>query len=149
MTTEKSKSKLEMIVAKDLMSEDVISIRPDMLIGQVAHLMLRHKVSGYPIVDELDKVVGIITLTDLFLVLDRTIYENGESAPQRILESKNRPCREIMSSNVICISPNTSLQEIINMVIKWKIHTFPVMENNKLVGIIGRHDVLNAAFSYA
>ena len=152
-----AKSMLYKIVAADIMTEDVVVIKEDMLIGQVAHLMLRNKVSGYPIVNESKQVVGVVTINDLFALIDRTAWDSLRSSSSKgkedwqdkIGELKDRPIKEIMTRNVISITPETPVFDIIEAVVKWRIHTFPVMKNNKLVGIIGRHDVLNATFVYS
>jgi CBS domain-containing protein len=154
--TEDKKSKLKLIFADDIMTQNVVVVKEKMTIGQVAHLMLRERVSGYPVVDEKGKVTGIITLTDLFNVIDQMIkqsktYLKGyeEQGIENALEQvKNQPIDEIMSRHVIHILPDTSLFEIIEKVVQFKVHTFPVMKDNKLVGIVGRHDVLNATFVY-
>ena len=148
---------LEKIHAKDIMTEDVEVIKENMLIGQIAHLMLRNRISGYPVVNENKEVIGIITIKDLFVLIDKiadddqrlSMGENRyENLHDKIEKCKDRKVSEIMSRNVITITPDTTLGEIIETVVKWRIHTFPVMEDNKLVGIIGRHDVLNATFVY-
>ena len=156
MQEDKNYSKMELIFADDIMTDNVAVIKPDMLIGQVAHRMLRERVSGYPIVDEQNHVIGIVTLTDLFLLLNRIVKEvelsalkgEKESLQNKIEEYKNLAVSKIMSTQVVSISPATPLNKIIEAVVSSNIHTFPVMENNKLVGIIGRHDVLNATFVY-
>ncbi|HOY08876.1 MAG TPA: CBS domain-containing protein, partial [Candidatus Omnitrophota bacterium] len=62
-----------MILAKDIMSEDIEVIYEDMLVREVAHLMMRDRVSGFPVVDRSGTagMVGIITMTDLFSVLGK------------------------------------------------------------------------------
>ncbi len=156
MTETKKKSKLKTVLTEDIMTDDVSVIKEDMLIGQAAHLMLRHRISGYPIVDDDKKVVGIITLTDLFVLIDKIVKES-DTSPQGTLSGsleeklslcKNMPVSSIMTKNVLSIAPKTPLIAIIETVVNTNLHTFPVMENNKLVGIIGRHDVLNATFVY-
>ena|SRR3989338_931536 len=140
-------SKIKLIFAEDIMTEEVVVVNQKMTIGQVAHLMLRERVSGYPVVDDAGKVSGIITLTDLFVLIDQMAHKKSE-LPDRIADCKKRPISDIMSKDVMSISPKTPLDEIIHSVVEKKIHTFPVMDNDKLVGIIGRHDVLNATFVY-
>jgi CBS domain-containing protein len=154
--TEEKKGKLKTVVADDIMTANVVVVKKSMTIGQVAHLMLRERVSGYPVVDEKGGVVGVITITDFFNVIDHMIKQSktyldgyeGQALEKAIDQVKNQPIEEIMSKHVIHILPETSLLEIIEKVAQFKVHTFPVMKNNKLVGIVGRHDVLNAAFVY-
>lgn len=150
---------LSKILAQDFMNEAVLVIDQSMMVGQVAHMMLREKISAYPVVDAQKKVVGIVTVTDLFILIDKMVKaprvhpilneEDKESVlHQKIQELKNRPVSDIMSRNVLSIAPTTSLAAIIEAVVNWRIHTFPVMENDKLIGIIDRHDILNATYMY-
>lgn len=160
MTDEKQNSKPRIIYAEDIMTEEVQVIHYKVSIVEVAHLMLRIRVSAYPVVDDEKKVVGIVTLTDMFKLLNGIIVENSilKSASeeekhavfhQKVSEWRDRPVSSIMSSQVVNISPRTPVYDIVEKVAALNIHTFPVMDHGKLVGVIGRHDVLNATFMYA
>ena len=139
---------LHQITAKDIMTERVRVVTEKMLIKHVAHLMLRDKVSGFPVVNNEQKIIGIITVTDLLHLMEKIFQNKKGDAIVQLNEYKELSISEVMSRNVLMIAPTTTLEEIINTVVKLKIHTFPVMEKDKLVGIIGRHDVLNAIFQY-
>jgi CBS domain-containing protein len=153
---EEKQPMLERIVAQDIMQEDVEVINPTMSIGQVAHLMLRSNANEYLVVDANRKVEGIVTLTDFFVLLDRVAKESGTMPEalkgarlhEKIAAYRDQPVVMLMSRQVISITPTTSLHDIVDAVVKWKIHTFPVIDNNRLVGIVRRHDVLNATFVY-
>ena len=148
------------IIADDIMTEGVEVINDEMTVSQAAHLMLRKRYSGYPIVsaEEENKVVGIITLTDLFILIEKQVREG--QANNKLTEEvhvdvykrlgccKDMKVKEIMSKKVIMISKETPLDEIVISIIDKHIHTFPVIEDGKLIGMVGRHDVLNAAFGY-
>ncbi|MCK5581221.1 MAG: CBS domain-containing protein [Candidatus Omnitrophica bacterium] len=138
-----------MILAKDVMSEHVAVIYEDMLIRQVAHLMLRDRVSSFPVVSEDIGVVGIISITDLFRILDQA-YDTDDAVDlkRRVNRFKELPVRDVMSRKVVSISPETTLDEIVHILVDQNVHSFPVMEQKKLVGIVGRHDILNAVFAY-
>ncbi|MBU1995522.1 MAG: CBS domain-containing protein [Candidatus Omnitrophica bacterium] len=146
----------EVLVA-DIMTEGVEVVKKSMLISQVAHLMLRERVSGYPVVNDDGSIAGIVTLTDLFILLDKISDEVERDKAEgkkvqfhdKIIEYKERAVSEIMSSDVFSISPNIPVSEVVSLAAKKNIHTFPVVEKGMLVGIIGRHDILNAAFLYA
>ena len=139
--------KLSEICAKDIMTAQVAVIDQTMLIGRAAHLMLRERVSSYPVVDQNGVVVGIITINDLFALIDQMFHDKKINFSESIAQFKSRPVNHIMSKNVIGISPDTPLDEIIEIITKWHIHTFPVIKDNKLVGIVGRHDIINATFT--
>ena len=138
-----------MIHAVDIMSENVIVVRPDMPIRQVAHLMLRDRVGGFPVVDADDRMVGIIILADLLKMI-HTATENHtiEDFYKKLPTFKKLSVASVMSENVTAISPQTSLPEILKTLIEKDIFTFPVVENEKIVGIVSRHDIMNALFSF-
>ncbi len=138
-----------MITAHDIMSEEVVVIYDDMLIRQVAHLMLRNRVSSLPVVSKEIGLVGIITITDLFKMLNHASQQKKkEQFDKQIAISKEMKVGEVMTKNIISITPKTTLREIVHLVVEKGIHAFPVLENGKLVGIVGRHDILNAIFAY-
>jgi len=146
--------KIKLIFADDIMTEHVEVIKKETLIGDCAHMMLRKRVSGYPVVDDEGKLIGIITLTDLFKLLNSLVEgatQDNEVAQleENITKVKSQTIETIMSKEIFTVAPDTSLDKIIGAVAKGNIHTFPVMKDGKIVGIIGRHDVLNAAFVYA
>ena len=142
-------SKLKLIYAADIMNPQVAMISANATVGQIVHLLLRDRSSGYPVVDASNKVVGIVTLTDLFAMLDKMSSSKEADLQAMITEYKSKPIGELMTKNVITINKHTSLAEMIDIMAKSKIHNFPVVENGQLVGIIGRHDVLSAVFVYA
>lgn len=138
-----------MIVAGDIMSEEVFSVQEDMLIRQAAHMMLRKRVSAFPVVNKKAGLVGIITITDLFMMINKAfIKKTDEEFDKRLAMFREMTVGHVMTPNVITIKPSTTLEEIINLVVRKKIHVFPVMKKNKIVGIVSRHDILNAVFSY-
>ena len=139
-----------MIYAKDIMSEEVAVIYQDALIRQVAHLMLRDQVSGFPVVNKNVGVVGVITMTDLFALIGTAAKETTlEAFRRQILLAKDYRVEDVMSRTVISIKPETSIDEIIHLSLQHNIHFFPVMDQDgRMVGIVSRHDILNATFAY-
>jgi len=138
------------ITANDIMSEHVVVIYDDMLIRQFAHLMLRDRVSGFPVVNAKVGLVGIITMSDLFFIIDRASgdCESLDDFDDKIAAFKDKAVAEFMSKEVSTITPQTTLKEILDMLVHKKIHVFPVMEDGKIVGIVSRHDILNAIYSF-
>lgn len=154
---EKKTSKLDLLFADSIMTEAVHVIKRNMTIGQVSHLMLRERVSGYPVVDEDGAVVGIVTMTDLFKLIDKMLKrEDGlgldemkkNNFEEAIKIVKDKPVTALMSKDVKFLTPETPVTQIIEAVVEKNIHTFPVIKDGKLAGIIGRRDVLNAVFVY-
>jgi CBS domain-containing protein len=113
--------------AKDIMTTKVVTVKPSTSIEDAARLLVRRKISGVPVVDEKDKtkVVGILTEADLL------------AAP-----SGAKTVAEVMKKRVVSVSPDTSVDEIAEILVKKKIKRVPVIDAGKLVGIVSRIDVL-------
>ena len=140
-----------MISAEDIMSEHVAVIREDMTIKQFAHLMLRDRVSGFPVVSKgSDTIVGIITLTDLFKIINQAAGDHSvDEFYKKLPLIKDMKVSEVMSRRVVSIKPETKFPEIIQLLLDDVIHTFPVLaDDGKILGIVSRHDILNAAFEF-
>ena len=138
-----------MIVADDIMSEDVFTVQQDMLIRQVAHLMLRKRVSAFPVVTKNGKLVGILSMTDLFMMINKAfIKKTDDEFRKRLAMFRDMNVGMAMTQKVVVIKPTTTLEEIVNLVVRKKIHVFPVVKKNKIVGIVSRHDILNAVYAY-
>jgi len=117
--------------AKDIMTTKVVTVKPSTSIEDAARLLVRRKISGVPVVDEKDKtkVVGILTEADLL------------AAP-----SGAKTVAEVMKKRVVSVSPDTSVDEIAEILVKKKIKRVPVIDAGKLVGIVSRIDVLRAKY---
>jgi CBS domain-containing protein len=138
-----------MIVAGDIMTEEVVTVSGDMLIRQAAHLMLRKRVSAFPVVGKKDDIVGIISIADLFMLINKAfIKRTDDEFDKRLAMFRDMTVADVMTPKVIVIKPTTTLEEIVNLVVRKKIHVFPVINKKKLVGIVSRHDILNAVYSY-
>ncbi len=138
-----------MIRARDIMSEDVIVVHPDMLVRQVAHLMLRDRVSGFPVVEEGRGIVGIISMKNFFRVIHSFAPAHQIDAfYQSLPRIQEKPVLEFMTTKVITLDPDTHLPKILRLSIEHDTGTFPVMEKGKMVGIVSLHDILNAVFAF-
>ncbi len=123
---------------KDIMTSDVITTTSDIDVVYAFEKLMKHKVSSLPVVED-DKLIGIITATDVGhnLILDK--YELGTSVD------------EIMIRSVITISPDDSLESAIKMMKESVsssgiLNQLPVVEDGKLVGIISDGDIIQEIF---
>ncbi|MFA5060571.1 MAG: CBS domain-containing protein [Candidatus Omnitrophota bacterium] len=144
----KVKVNFQKILAQDLMSEVVVNVTQDTLVKEVAHLMLRDRISGLPVVDRKKNIVGMLTISDLLRVIDESSKKEETDFYEQVFQFRERKVKEIMSTKVITVSPHTTLDVILHIMLKKKIHGFPVVKSGKLIGIIGRHDILNAVFTF-
>ena len=114
--------------ARELMSSPVRTIRPQTTIKEAQRILLRYGHSGLSIVDENDQLVGIIARRDLDLAL-----HHGFS---------HAPVKGYMTQNLKTITPDTTLPEIESLMVTYDVGRLPVLDYNKLIGIVTRTDVL-------
>jgi len=141
----------------DIMTKNVIFCAPYDPITEAARLMFLNGLSGLPVVDELDQVVGIVTERDLvkmeepvhvpkvlallgsFVYLDNP--GNGDEIEKQLEKLTASKVNEIMTEAVITISPDATLEELAEIFIHKKVNPVPVLQDGKLVGIVSQADV--------
>jgi len=114
--------------ARDLMSSPVRTIRPDTTIEQAQRTLFRYGHSGLSVVDESDRLVGIISRRDLDLAIHHGFARS--------------PVKGYMSRNLRTIVPDTPLPEIQSLMVTYDVGRLPVLEMGELIGIVTRTDVL-------
>jgi tRNA nucleotidyltransferase (CCA-adding enzyme) len=114
--------------ARELMSSPVRSIRPETSVGEAHRILLRYGHSGLSVVDADDKLAGIISRRDIDIAL-----HHGFS---------HAPVKGYMTWQLKTITPDTLLPEIESLMVTYDIGRLPVLENDQLVGIVTRTDVL-------
>ena len=135
------------LYACDIMTEHVVTAKKDTPIRKLAHLMLFDRISGVPVVDEEEKLCGMVTATDLFNVLGELMLDRDFGSYADLFKDKVITVGEIMTKNVVTFGPASPIEEIIRTSVYKKMHTFPILDNEKIVGIIGKRDILNIGFS--
>ncbi len=149
-----------MKTAADLMTKEVITVAPEMAIKDFAQLLTDKDISGAPVVDKAGKLVGVVTENDLVdqnkAVHIPTVISIFDAFVS--LESWGRTAKEmqkvvgstvgdIATKKVHTVLPNATLEEIATIMSEDKIHTLPVIDDDKLVGIIGKRDIIRAIIS--
>ena len=146
------------MLAREVMTRDVVTVGLAASITEVARLLVEHKVSGLPVVDEEQRVVGRITEGDLiyqdkkvhmpaFLeILGGVIYLEN---PQRIVNDLKKmtatKVAEVMTSKVYTVKEDASMEDIATIMVERQVNRLPVVDQNgKLVGIISRQDLVKA-----
>jgi CBS domain-containing protein len=143
--------------AKDIMTKEVLTVKEDMTVEEVAKFLVEHRISGAPVVDETDKLKGIITEADLIIrdkkvhiptviqLLEGVIYLES---PKRFEEEMGRilgqKVSEVMTKAVVTITPNTYIEDVATLMSTERKYLLPVVEKDKIVGIVGKADVVKA-----
>lgn len=131
--------RLRAIKAKDIMTEYVITTTENANLAEVAEIMIKARISGLLVVNKKGRITGVITATDLFIVMD--MIKSGDVVKNRTIAISRPTVKFAMSTEVVKIKKNTTLDKIINIMQYKNIHTLPVFEGNKMIGVIGRRDV--------
>jgi len=141
--------------ARDIMSRNVLSVRPDTPLHEVASTMARRGISGVPVLDDDNRVVGVISEKDFLhrmggtgrkgfmAVIAQCLRERGcVAAP-----IKAKQASDIMSAPAVTVPEDATLMEIADLLAARNINRVPVVDaGGRLAGIVSRQDVV-AGFS--
>ena len=147
--------------AKDIMTTDVIVANKNDIIANVANLLIKEKIGGLPVVDEENKVVGIISETDIMKKESHVDSPRMLNFIQGIIflddmkkfEDEMRAIapykvEDLMSKDIITVNENDTFDYVANVMINKSINRVPVVdENNFLKGIICRYDIIKAMYN--
>ena len=139
---------MKKFLLEDIMFERPIKVTEDIRVGMVAHLLLRYRINGILVVKREDEnqLTGIFTTTDLLKLLARAL-SSGKEKLKKLQKISDLPVGQVASKGVVTLPKNTKIVKAIAIMHKKNVHTLPVYDNGKLIGVVGRHDILNAAFS--
>ncbi len=139
--------------AKDLMTTSVITVAPDTQVREAAQIMLRHRISAVPVVDSAGKLVGIVSEGDLLHRAEAgterrrswwlDLIASPELRAYDYVKSHAVHVRDVMSTNTITVSPETSISEIAEILEERRIKRVPVTSAGRVVGIVSRADLLH------
>lgn len=132
----KPKEALLQVTVQDYMSTRLITFSPNQHMDDVIETLLKHKISGGPVVDENSDLVGIISEGDCMKEVVRGKYNNMPNLSGLVAEH--------MSTNVISIPPETNIFDAAKMFLEKRIRRFPVVSSGKLLGQISQKDVMRA-----
>jgi CBS domain-containing protein len=118
---------------RDVMTERPITCEPSATVVEVAKLMEREDVGPIPVVES-DRLVGIVTDRDLVL---RVIAEGRDP--------KQTSVKDIISKDLVTVSPEEDLEQVLRVMAGKQVRRVPVVEGDRLVGIVAQADVARAA----
>ena len=143
--------------AADVMVTNVISVTPDVLVQDVAYILLSNRISAVPIVDDEGELLGIVSEGDL---MRRAETGTGRHRPWWLAMLTGRDIRaldyakehsrritDVMTSKVVTATPDTPLRDIATLLEKNGIKRVPIVKDGKMVGIVSRANLLQALAS--
>ena len=140
--------------AADVMVTNVISVTPDVLVQDVAYILLSNQISAVPVVDDGGQLLGIVSEADL---MRRAETGTGRHRPWWLamltgrdigavdyVKEHSRKITDVMTRDVVTATPDTSLQDIATLLEKNGIKRVPIVRDRKVVGIVSRANLLQA-----
>lgn len=144
-----------MVLVQDIMTKSVITVSPDTEILAAAKILLEKHINGLPVVDDEGKLVGILCQSDLIAqqkklpVPSLFSFWDGYitlSSMKRIEQQVGKiiasTVSQAMTPNPVTVTSQSRLETVAALMVDQNYHTLPVVEGDKLVGIIGKEDVL-------
>ena len=138
--------------AQDAMTKDVVTVGPQATVGEIAGLLVRHRISAVPVVSEDNRVVGIVSQTDLGHRSETgtekrrkwwlEVFADADFKAREYIKSHGLKAHDVMSRVVISVSRQASLAEVADVLDTHRIRQVPVMDDGKLVGMISRTDLV-------
>lgn len=144
------------MLVKEIMTKNVITVKPDASIRELAELLLEHKISGVPVVDDAGKVCGIVSEGDLMrkeiapqmpdelCILGAVIYYNGlQEYREAFRKFAAMTAEQLMTEKVITIKGEEEVSKVGKIMLDKHIKRVPVLDDSgKLVGIVSRSDIV-------
>lgn len=124
---------------EDYMARKLITFRPDQAMHEVVDALMKHKISGGPVVNDQGELVGVISEGDCLKEVVKGKYDNMPIFTGRV--------EEYMAKNVITVSPDLNIFEAAKMFLEKRLRRFPVIWDGKLIGQISQKDVMKAVLN--
>jgi CBS domain-containing protein len=142
------------MLAKEIMTINVMTAAPDQSIHDVVHKLLERSVSALPVVDEKGRLVGIISEGDLLRRVETgterkrswwlDMMVSSEERSRDFLKSHAVHVRDVMTQKVMSVEEDTPASEIAGILEENRIKRVPVVRGERLVGIVSRADIIRA-----
>jgi CBS domain-containing protein len=146
-----------MLYARDIMTKEVLTVNPETSIADLSKTLENRQIGGVPVVDKDGRLVGVITQSDLLErardlemppainILDFHFYLQIPSHLLRKIEKMlGTSVGDCMTPDPVTVAPDTPVSQIAALMAKQKVHTIPVVKAGKIVGIIGKMDLVRA-----
>jgi CBS-domain-containing membrane protein len=140
--------------AADVMTTDVLSVRLDTPVAEIAEVLLAKRISAVPVINDKGVLVGIVSEGDLIRRVEAgterqrswwlELLTGRETLAHEFVMSHARAAADVMTRPVVSVTPDTSLADIASLLEKHRIKRVPVAVNGKIVGIVSRANLIQA-----
>lgn len=142
---------------KDIMTREIITVSPDTKVSELARLFLEKRINGLPVVEKDGELIGIVTQADLIdqnknlhiptviSILDSFFFlESPKKLEKELKKIAGLTVGDICSREVITVGEEDSLEDVATIMAEKKLDTIPVLKDGKIVGIVGRIDIISS-----
>jgi CBS domain-containing protein len=149
-----------MLKVKDIMTKEITTVTPDTEIAKAAKILLEKRINGLPVVDDTGALLGIICQSDLiaqqkniplpslFTLLEGFMPLNSmKRIDKEVQKISAMTVDQAMTPNPVTVDPETDIGDVAGLMVDNKYHTLPVVDKGKLVGVVGKEDVLKTVIS--
>lgn len=146
-----------MLKVRDIMTKDVVTVTEETTVMELAGIFAQKHISSLPVIDQDGVLIGIVTETDLveqdknlhiptvISIFDWVIYlESDKKFEKELKKMTGRTVGDIYSADVVTVSPDSSIADVADLLSSKKINALPVVEGNKLAGIVSRIDLIRS-----
>jgi CBS-domain-containing membrane protein len=142
----------EAMEAQEVMTRDVVTVGPDTTVGEIAALLVRHRISAVPVISSDQQLIGIVTQTDLAHRSETgtekrrkwwlEVFADPDVKAREYVKSHGLRAQDVMTRFVTSVPQNASLGEVANVLDAQRIRQVPVVSKGKVVGMISRADLV-------
>jgi CBS domain-containing protein len=147
------------MLARDVMTTHVVTVRPDAGVREVARIMLEHGVSAVPVVDEEERPLGMVSEGDLMRRPETggarprcwwlALFAKPEARALDFVRSHGGQARDVMSDKLVTVGEEASLRDIATVLEEHRIKRVPVVRDGRIVGIVSRANLLHGLVAAA
>jgi CBS domain-containing protein len=126
---------------RDVMSSPVVTVAPDAHLKDVAATLVEHGINAVPVVEDGDRLVGIVTEADL-LTLEAALTPGARPGSLAAWKGPPHTAGEVMSRSVYTLTEDTDATEAARLMLRHRLKSVPVVAGDRVVGIVARRDLL-------
>jgi CBS domain-containing protein len=143
------------MLVNEIMTENPITVTGSMEIIQAAKILLERRINGVPVVDETGRLIGILCQSDiiaqqkqlpvpsLFSFLDGYIsLSSMKNLEKEVRKIAATAVADAMTPDPVTLTPDSSIETVAALMVDHNFHTLPVVEDGRLVGVVGKEDIL-------
>jgi CBS domain-containing protein len=146
--------KEQAMLAKEIMTREIITVRPETSIQELAQLMTERRISGVPVVDAANQLLGIVSVSDLVHRVETgtqrkrkwwaALFTDAQTLARDFVKTHGTQVSDLMTRKVVCVSTESELRHVADVLDRHGVKRVPVLEGGKLVGLISRSDLVRA-----